>query len=183
MIGQSLSFAAERLVPRDRVQHLYSIQGRHQILYTEAKALVLNEHLSAWTPESTALVEALAAQLATDKARIDAFEARIPPLGKAIAVEEEARNEWERAKTARGVGSLKRVEALKLRDDVEHADQTLLVRRRETVECARSASAGLPSSDGVYDGTEARDIVERLANRALRLRFPTESFSGGIEEK
>ena len=166
----SLSLLAERAVLSDRLHHPYTIVARRRGQLEAARACVTNEHLAAWVQESTALVNDLTKKLSSDEARVAAFEASTIPLEEAVAVEMKARAEYESAKEARALGSLDRRAALKLREDVEYADQALLIRRRETAACAQRVNSYLPPHDSV-SVIEGRDFVEAIARLTLNRKF------------
>jgi len=169
-----------RFVAPDRAANLYLVRDHRRALLVEAKACVANKHLTAWVTESAALVDHLAAQLAGDEAKIEAFEAALPPLLKAVAEEEAARSDFALATHARAMGSLKRAEALRLRDDVEACEQVLRIRTREREACAAKAGAGLPTNVNIAPGP-GRNTIESLASFVITRRFNPEASSGAID--
>jgi hypothetical protein len=176
----NLSPEVEKVIPMDRVHHLYSIRDRRRAQLDEAEKAAKSAHLAAWVPESKALVAALSASLTNDEKRIDAFEKAIAPLEKLIAEQATAQIDFDRANYARGQGSMKRAEALKLRDDVEACGQVLLIRRRATEVSVNAIRVGLPMTSNLPE-QPGRGPVESIAMLCLNRRFYPQSSIGSFD--
>lgn len=163
-----------RHVPADRVQNLYIIRDRRNALLDEAEKCARATQLAAWRSEAKALVGFLTTQLEDDEVKITAFEASLAPLEDAIDEEKKATAQFSAAKAAHFAGSLKRTEALKLRDDVEVTAQMVKIKTRARENAADKVRAGLPMSPNLTEGG-CKDIVDGLASVCLNRRFRPEN--------
>ncbi len=164
---------AERRIQADRVANVYGVLANRRQQLAEAKAATTNPHLRAWKTEARALVDELEGRVAADGKRVAAFEVAVWSLEAAATHEAEARVEYERAKLARAECSLDRAEALRLRDDLEAADQALTVRRRAADDAARNVNSYLPTGDGVDEGGEPH-VAKQIAAAVTTRRFKPE---------
>jgi hypothetical protein len=170
-----LSHEARRHLRADP-EHLYALRDRRAAMLNEARRVAERDDLSAWRPEAETLVATLAAQLASDAAKIATFEENATALETAAHEELVALHQLERAKAVHALGSLDRDEALRLRDDIEFAASRARVIMQDCATKARAASAGLPSTSNLQPDQESAAIVEAIASWILGREFhPSET--------
>jgi hypothetical protein len=174
-----ISEALYRHVDPQHVAYLHQARELDRSLLVEAKAATTNPHLDAWKPESRELVDLLEARIAAHDEKAAAFKITLTPLEEAVANEAAARAEHERAQAAWGLGSLDRKENLRLRDDRDHADRVLIVRRRELEAATRNSRARLPGNNGVPQGP-GRELIEAITLAVRRRTYQARS-TGGYE--
>jgi hypothetical protein len=163
--------SVDRLLPPERAGHLDAIRSRRAAQLADAEAVRSHDLLMEWRDQAERHAAWLRSELASIDKQIADFKEAKAHLVIAVREETTARDTLAVAKAAREIGSLDRRAALKLRDDVECADQAVLIARRATAEAAAKAVAYLPTSDGL-PLIPGRDCVETVADAVMRRKFP-----------